>query len=126
MRTIKFNGTYFLLTIILLLLEIFIALLVHDDFVRPHVGDFLVVILMYCFVKSFINTPVVPTAIGVLLFAYAIETAQYFNIVKRLGLQHSKFASTIIGTSFEWTDIWAYTIGVIVIIGAEKIVQPKK
>ena len=98
----RFSLKYFLLTITLLLIEISIALFVHDNFIRPFVGDSLVVILIYCCIKSFFIFSVIPTAVGVLLFSFGIETLQYFQIVHRLHLQDSKLASVIIGTSFSW------------------------
>ena len=101
---------------ILFLVEVFIALFVHDNFIRPFFGDVLVVILIYCFIKSFINSPVVVTAVAVLLFAYAIEVLQYFNIIKVLGLQNSAIARILIGTSFEWTDLLAYALGIGLVI----------
>jgi uncharacterized protein DUF2809 len=113
---LKFQLKYFIATIILFLVEVFIALFVHDKFIRPFFGDVLVVILIYCFIKSFINSPVVITAIAVLLFAYTIEVLQYFNIVKILGLQNSVSAKIVIGTSFECTDLLAYTFGVGLVI----------
>lgn len=116
----KFNPTYFILTLLLFLIEICIALFVHDQFIRPYIGDFLVVILIYCFLKSFLNTPVVPTAIGVLLFAYTVEVLQYFKLVELLGLQHSRAARIIIGSSFEWQDMLAYTVGIAAVILWEK------
>ncbi len=112
----KFRIKYFIVFIILLVTEICIALFAHDDFVRPYMGDFLVVILIYCFIQSFFKLPYLPTAIAVLLFSYIIEVLQYFNIIKILGLQHSIIASTIIGTSFAWQDILAYTAGTGMII----------
>jgi len=58
--------------------------------------------LLFC--KGILTTPVVPTAIAVLLFSYAVETGQYLGLVYQLGLQHSRIARTIIGTSFRgWT-----------------------
>ena len=84
---VRFQRNYFFLALLLLLIEIFIAIFIHDQFIRPYVGDFLVVILMYCFIKSFLNTPVIATAIGVLLFAYAVETVQYFNLAKQFDLK---------------------------------------
>lgn len=116
----KFHPKYFLLTAVLFLTEVGIALYVHDAFIRPYVGDFLVVILIYCFVRSFLNTPVVPTAIGVLLFAYLVETLQYFQVVDALGWQHSRLARIVIGTAFSWEDIFAYTVGIVVVILLEK------
>ena len=76
--------------------------------------------LIYCAVKAFLNTPVVATAIWVLIFSYVIETLQYFHLVKLLGLQHSSLAKTVIGTNFAWTDILAYTLGIAIILFAEK------
>jgi len=109
---LKFQRKYFITAILLFFVEVSIALFVHDNFIRPFFGDVLVVILIYCFIKSFINSPVIITAIAVLLFACTIEVLQYFNIVKVLGLQNSAVARIIIGTSFEWTDLLAYALGI--------------
>jgi Protein of unknown function (DUF2809) len=117
---IRFNPVYLVWATVLLLVEIGIALFVHDAIIRPYIGDVLVVILMYCAVKAFLNTAVLPTAIGVLLFAFTIEVLQYLNVVKLLGLQHSSFAKTVIGTSFEWIDIAAYIAGTGLVLIAEK------
>ena len=116
----KFSPFYAFSTLLLFITEVLIALFVHDQFIRPYIGDFLVVILIYCFVKSFLNTPVVPTALGVLVFAYTVELLQYFRIVELLGLQHSRAARIIIGSSFEWQDILAYTLGVLAVVLVEK------
>jgi hypothetical protein len=117
---LKFQLKYFLPAAILFLIEALIALFVHDNFIRPFVGDVLVVILIYCFIKSFLNSPVIITAIAVLLFSYLIEVLQYFNIVKILGLQNSNLARVVIGTSFEWTDLLAYTLGIGLVILLDK------
>lgn len=109
---IKFNRIYFTLTILILAIEIWIALFVHDNFVRPYLGDFLVVILIYCAIKSFFNISVRITAILVLCFAYCIELLQYFKIVTVLGLEKFKIARILIGTSFSWEDLVAYTLGI--------------
>lgn len=117
---LKFQLKYFIPFIILFLVEVLIALFFHDRFIRPFIGDVLVVILIYCFIKSFLDTPVIITAIAVLLFAYLIETLQYFHIVNILGLQNSTVARIVIGTSFEWTDLLAYTLGIALVILVEK------
>ena len=123
---IKFNVNYFALTISLFLIETLIALYVHDTFIRPYIGDVLVVILIYCFIKSFLNVKVLPTALFVLLFAFTIEFLQYLNINEKLGLQDSKIARTIIGTSFSWADILTYIIGVVVVISVEYFLRKEK
>lgn len=119
-HSLNFHPKYFILTILLLSIEICIALFVHDNFIRPYIGDVLVVILIYCFIKSFINLPPNITAIAVLLFSFVVETLQYFKVVNLLGLQNSKVASIIIGTSFAWQDIIAYIVGIAIVILAEK------
>jgi len=85
-----------------------------------------VVILIYCFVQTFFRLPVVTTAIGVLLFSYAVEILQYFKIVKLLHLQHYAIARIIIGTSFEWTDLIAYTAGIGFIVLIEQQVNKQR
>ena len=117
----QFNRNYFILTILLFLIETAIALYLHDNFIRPYFGDFLVVILLYCFVKSFVNVSVWVAAGLVLLFSFAIEIAQYFNAVEKLGLQHYKIAKVVLGNSFAWMDLLAYILGILTVISIEKI-----
>lgn len=116
-----FSRCYFFITTILFVTEVLIAKYAHDDFIRPYVGDVLVVILIYCFVRTFLNTAVFTTAFCVLFFAYGIETLQYFQIVKLIGLQDSKLANVIIGNYFTWVDILSYTIGFMIILAAENV-----
>ncbi len=117
----QFNRNYFIPTILLFLIETAIALYLHDNFIRPYFGDFLVVILLYCFVKSFVNVSVWVAAGLVLLFSFAIEIAQYFNMVEKLGLQHYKVAKVVLGNSFAWMDLLAYILGILIVISIEKI-----
>lgn len=115
----QFHWKYFLLALLLFVTEVLIAVYLHDAIIRPYGGDFLVVILIYCFVKSFLNTPVIATASAVLLFSYMIETLQYFHLVDLLGLEKSTIARTVIGTSFAWTDLMAYTLGILLVLVVE-------
>jgi len=122
---LTFNKTYFGLTILIFLTEVLIALYVHDSFIRPYLGDVLVVILLYCFFKSFLRLPVLTVAIGVLVFSFTVELLQFFNIVERLNLGHSKIARIVIGTSFSWIDLLCYTVGIAIVIGVEKVLAKK-
>ena len=116
---LNFNKFYFVCAVLLFGTEVCIALFVHDYFIRPYFGDVLVVMLIYCFVKSFINTRFLETALAVLAFSYGIEFLQYLQIVKKLGLENSVLASTVIGTSFAWLDMLAYTVGIVIVICLE-------
>lgn len=116
----KFNRKYCALAISLFIIEVLIALYMHDAFIRPYAGDFLVVILLYCMVRSIWQSPVLTVAIPVLIFSYIIETLQYLNFVKLIGLQHSRLANIIIGNHFAWEDIIAYTLGILLVVIIEK------
>lgn len=120
---LKFNSVYFTLTIALFITEILIALFVHDRFIRPYLGDVLVVILLYCFVQSFFNLQIKTAAFSVLAFAFIIEFLQFLNIVEKLNLEKSKLARTVIGTSFSWLDLLTYAIGIAIVFAAEKYRQ---
>ena len=117
---LTFNKNYFGVAILIFFIEILIALYVNDSIVRPYFGDVLVVILMYCFLKSFLQLSVLTVSIAVLLFSFTIEFLQYLNIVATLGLEKSKIARTVIGTSFSWIDLLTYIIGITIVLGVEK------
>ena len=107
---LRFHKGYFLATIFLFIVEVLIALFVRDKFVRPYFGDFIVVILIYCFIMSFLRITVIRSAFAVLLFAYFIEVLQYFRLIKWLGLENSRAANIILGSSFSWVDMLVYTV----------------
>ena len=115
-----FDRKYFFLTVALFIIEVLIALFVRDAFIRPYVGDYLVVMLIYCTIRTFLNASVGIVALSVLLFSYSIETLQYFRIVDRLGLQNNTVAKTVIGYGFDWMDVVAYTLGTLTILVTER------
>lgn len=117
---IKFRPRYLLIASALFIVEVCIALFFHDNFIRPFFGDFLVVILLYYFFKSFLDISTLILAGSVLLFSFCIEILQYFKIVEVLGLQNSKLAKTVLGTNFHWSDFIAYTAGILLILLLEK------
>ncbi|MDV3353068.1 DUF2809 domain-containing protein [Leptothoe sp. ISB3NOV94-8A] len=120
----RFNLYYFYWFALLLITEIYIGIFVKDDFIRPYMGDFLVVILIYAFVRAFFKYSINLTAMGVLLFAFLVEILQHFNIVDVLGLGSSRLARTVIGTSFSWEDFIAYSLGIIIVLVSEKFIGP--
>ena len=104
-----------------LLVEVGIALFVHDAVIRPYVGDFLAVGLVYCFLRSVLKPAVLPLAFLALLVAYAVEVGQYFQVLDWLGLRHSRVARVLLGTAFSWLDLLTYTAGFGAILGVEKL-----
>lgn len=120
----SFNIRYFLLTAILFIIEVLIALYIHDAIIRPYGGDFLVVILIYCFVKTFFNWPVIKTALGTLIFSYLVEIGQYFHLVNVLGLERFKLARIVIGVGIS-VDLLCYTMGIILVVIVERLLSKK-
>jgi len=119
----KINIKYLFAFLVLFITEVIIAVFVHDALIRPYVGDFLVVILMYTFIKAFVNKPIRFLPIFLFAFASVVELAQYYNIVNVLHLQDNKVISTIIGSSFDIKDIFCYLIATVVLLMWEKIIK---
>ena len=121
----RITPYYLYWTIGLFLVEVYIALYVRDEFVRPYVGDFLVVILIYALIRAFFKFSIRSTALGVLIFSFVVEILQYFKIVEILGLGHSRFARIVIGTTFVWEDLIAYTLGIAIALLCEQTIGAK-
>ena len=105
-----FQRNYFFLSLAIFLSLIYIAIYVNDQFVRPFLGDVLVVFFLYFFLKSLIKIKNYYLAHSVLIFAFLVEFSQYFNLVNVLGLQDNQLARIIIGATFDVLDLLAYTI----------------
>ena len=115
-KMFRYRPVYLKLAVPLFFTEVAIALFVHDSLIRPFIGDMLVVILIYCVIRSFFNFPALKTIIGVLLFAYLVEFSQYFHLVQMLGLSRSGMARIILGTTFSWMDIVMYTLAMSIVM----------
>jgi len=116
----RFHWPSLLVALGLLGGEIGIALYINDRFVRPYVGDFLVVILIYYFVKTFLAAPFWLLFWAVLFFAYFVELAQYLQLLRFLGWQNSQVARVVMGVAFEWGDMLAYTLGMLTVVAFER------
>ncbi len=106
---------YFLGFLFLLFIEILIARFVSDSFMRPYLGDFLVVILIYCFLMWISRISVLKGLIIVLMFSFAVEFFQLINIVKVLQHQPPKIVMIILGSSFSVWDLLAYKLGIFLV-----------
>ncbi len=111
-RTIQNKKIYYvILFTILFIIEVLIALFVHDSFIRPYIGDMLVVILIYCFIRIFIPDRLRLLPLYIFIFALAVEISQYFKLIDVLGLSDSYLAQCIFGSSFDFKDILCYALG---------------
>lgn len=106
--------------ILIFLIEAAIALWVHDRMIRPYIGDALVVVLVYCFVRIFLPDGIRYLPLYVFLFAAFVEVMQYFRLVELLGLERCRAARIILGSVFDWKDILCYGLGCLILYWLEK------
>ncbi|MFC3914157.1 DUF2809 domain-containing protein [Pseudaeromonas sharmana] len=107
----RFNRQSAVIAFGLLMVEIAIALWVHDSVVRPFIGDVLVIGLLYFLLRSVVCVRHRTLVYGIWLFAIAIEVAQGLGLVSHLGLNDSRLARIVLGTTFDPLDMLAYTLG---------------
>ena len=108
----KQRKPYIIIFIAIFAVEICIALFVHDDFVRPYIGDVIVMWAVYCLAQIILGGRFgsYKVAVGSLIFAFFVELLQKFRIVDVLGIK-SPVLRTIIGTSFAPADLVCYLAG---------------
>ena len=94
-------------------IEVCIAYFFKTGFIRHTFGDYLVVIMLYCFLKSFLNIKPTIMAIVVLIISFTIEFSQLTPFLEYFSLQDNSYAKLILGNSFHTSDLIAYVLGVI-------------
>ncbi len=114
---------YLITFTILLCIEILIAICVHDTFIRPYVGDLLVVVVLYCMVRVIIPDKYRLMPFWIFVFAAFIECLQYLKWVERLGIENNAFLRILMGATFDWKDIVCYGIGCILLGIYEWLIQ---
>lgn len=111
---------------VLLITEVLIGLYVRDGFVRPYLGDVLVVVLLYCLVRVALPTGVRLLPLYLFLLAAAVEIAQYLDILSLLGVGAGSPLRVVFGTSFSWADMLCYLAGAAVCAGVDHLLKPKR
>lgn len=114
------NTNYLILAVLLFLIEVAIATFFKSGFIRHTFGDFLVVILLYCFFKGFVAGKSIWMALITLCIAFAIEFLQLTDFLQHLGIKQYRWANLIFGNSFSVQDLVAYILGIAVVIILEK------
>lgn len=119
----KRRLVYLFLTLLLLIVEVLIALFVHDNFVRPYIGDVLVTVLICSFLRIIIPKGVKLLPLYVFIFSAGVEVLQYFRIVELLGLSDNRFFSILIGSVFDVKDVVCYGAGCVLFFFGEIIIK---
>ena len=121
----QYKIEYFDIFLLFLFAEIFIAIFVKDRFIRPYLGDVLVVVLVYFFIKIFILNKIKFLSIYIFVFAVFVEFLQYINIVDILHLANINFFKILIGTTFDIKDIFCYFLGSIPLFILDLLIRRK-
>lgn len=110
----------FAIFLALLFTEILIALCIHDNFIRPYVGDILVVAVVYFFLRILFPEKYSWLPAAVFAFAVLVEVSQYFHLVELLGITNP-ILKVALGSVYGTKDIVCYGIGCIILAGYEWI-----
>lgn len=116
------RWVYGALFLTLVIIEVLIALFVHDAFVRPYLGDVLVVVLICCFVRTIFPKGTQFLALHVFLFASVVEVGQYFNYAAWFGLDSIPFFHVLMGSTFSAMDLVCYAVGCALFFAGENII----
>ena len=114
-----FKKKYFIVALCIFIIEILIARYVNERFIRPFIGDLLVVILIYTAYRSIIRNTVIRTALQVLLFAFTVEFLQLLPIIEFFGLDKTGVLAIVIGSTFDVLDLLAYLAGIGIVLLVE-------
>jgi hypothetical protein len=101
--------------------EVLIARFVHDRFVRPHLGDTLAVLLVYCGLRTIFPLRSLPAAIIAFAIAALIEFGQLADILDILGLRSIPIARVVLGSGFDPWDFVAYAAGAAFALAIERL-----
>ena len=110
MRPKQKRVLYALLFLLLLGAEIAIGMFVQDAFVRPYVGDILIIVLLCCLVR--IAVPEKPVCLG-LYMIFAGAAAELLQLIHLDRLLHAEgtLLGVILGSTFDIMDLFCYAAG---------------
>lgn len=121
----KLRIPYALAAVAVFAIEILIALYVHDQLIRPYIGDSLAVILLYLGLRAVTPMRVLQAALTALAVAFAIEFGQMFHLIDILGLRGNQIAGFILGGYFDVRDLGCYVVGAVLALMVESLRREK-
>ena len=125
MKRNRLRATYFAIFAAILCIEILIGVYVRDAFVRPYVGDVLVVVLIYCAVRVIFPTGIKLLPLYVFAFSCGVELLQLVDVVSLLGIPRGSVIAIMIGSTFSFPDIICYAVGCTLAFLTELLVKGK-
>ncbi|PIF33665.1 uncharacterized protein DUF2809 [Flavobacterium sp. 9] len=113
---------------ILFLMTIFLGIMSRKIPQVPLIiGDFLYAVMIYFLIRIlFPEKKILYIIITPLLICYSIEFLQLYQGNWMIGLRKTLFGRYVLGQGFLWSDILAYTFGIVVVSSIERIVLKYK
>jgi len=118
---VTFRWGYAVAAVALFAIELLIALYAHDAIVRPLVGDALAVAFVYVLLRALLRIGVPAGAVAAPIIAFVIEGLQGLRLVDRLGIDPRGPLGIVLGSTFDWRDLGAYTVGALGVLAVEKL-----
>ena len=92
-------------------IEVVIGKYVHDAFIRPYLGDVLIVVAVYLLVRAIWPKGHRLLPVWVFLFAAAVECMQGFGWADLPVIRDTRLLRIVLGSTFDWRDIVCYAVG---------------
>ena len=93
------------------------------DFVPLFVGDILYAMMIYFIVRLLLlNSDLKKITIISLSICYIIELFQLYQANWIVGIRNTTFGHLVLGKGFLWSDLLAYTLGIILCYIVEKFI----
>jgi hypothetical protein len=113
---LKRRLIYFVLTVACFIdCIIIVKIFSGNQFIRGFIGDTIVILLVYFFIKIFSDFHALKLTLFTLAIAFTTESLQYLRLASYLGLEHNPLAVLIFGSVFDPYDLVAYTIGAVLV-----------
>lgn len=107
-------------------IEIIIGKYINDSFIRPYVGDVLVVMVLYCLIRAVVPNGVKLMPLYVFLFAAAVEVLQGAGLSNIPFIAERPVLKIVFGSVFDWKDIACYAVGCAIVWGIEALRTGKR
>ncbi|WP_374957471.1 DUF2809 domain-containing protein [Gilvibacter sp.] len=115
----KIRLRYLGIAALIFVAEAAIAIYCKKGFIRHWFGDFLVVVLLYCTTQALWPGTVLKRVLFVGIVALSIELLQTTEFLTTIGLQEYRWARLVFGTTFSWSDLLAYFLGLLSVVLVE-------
>ena len=122
-KLLKKRLIFLAVFVFLFFVEVLIALYVHDDFIRPFVGDVLVTALL-CAMGRIVFPKWNWLPFMVMMFSFKVEIVQMLELDQLLGIEGTVLGA-IFGSTFDPNDLVCYSVGIAVFSLTEFIIKRK-